>query len=821
MRVSILGEIGRRSYAHHRVSLLNASRVYIDTHRKQVRWAHAQQNNVENLLQNLTDRSRTQLRLDDEFLRRASKYGIHSIQELDRQGRYINQEDRSQLVQTEPLRSDFNLWRLLLDYQTQYYGCEGVDSIYRLLKYQGPLVRLSAENEAASALWKQMLVVTAQDATSFNLFNQLCERHGVGWSRPKLFSEVVAILLASGRTDKAVWMCDKLREKRSYNLAVVIDLIHAFRPKRVEDFRRFFVIYQKLQPLEIYEEAMRELWQMGRHDEAVLLHKFLIASGDVPSSFDNIEPLMIHLAKSESDPEPILSQLSAAGVDYGHRAHSVYEAARQEWSTSRTTHVAIQSRQVHVKSNRVSDSFAAKAFATNALPFEFVLNSLKAFGLGEIGPQTVREIGLKAKDLVTLVDRLNMLNERGVDTGASVYVRTVRKLCQRGQAALLAEVLITDFHHDVFEDRHLQSHLLETNVRKCNWSKVNLLLTIWARGGLHGNDAGNATSALQFTPGRGNNEHRALLNFALKPNGSGAFSKAIGLRRTVKRMISLMRTQRQNGWTQYQQLQHARFLAGLMQEAVLAGESFGAFEWRHVLSRIGGQGKPDLAIGLIYWLVRLQHETRGGVGVMVPLSSDPRTRAPSHLSQRSANTESQESATLRPSERSPRFLVKGLVDSKLQQALMHWSLQYSLLEEIRRPRESWQNCLEMLHLLEQEYAIPIDLKALKRVIIMRCRYLRPKRYNPNSQIDVVSEQETTEQLSPEKRKEVNKVAWRVCSQLLGELHNIWSTSPEDRNADLNIAFETLFARRAAFTKPYSKRKGINNRDNTDQDYFQY
>lgn len=823
MRVPRLGEIGRAFRVHDRSSQY-VFRLCLQTCGRQTRSIHHQAVDFEGILQGLVDDTQTLVQKDNDFLRRASRYGIQSLQELDRQGRYHNQIDTSQLIQNDAFRSDIQLWQLLLDYQAHYYGSQGVKSIYRLLKYQGPLVRLTSESEAVSALWKQMLLIAARETKSFDLFNLLCERNGIAWSRPKLFAEAIATLLEVNQIEKALLMCDKLLEKRSNKLGAALEIVQAFRPERTEDFARFLTVYQKLQPLKIYDKAMEELWQSNRKEEAVLLHKLLISQGDVPSSFHYIEALMLHLAATnqatdaKKAPEAIIQQLLAAGVDYSHRAWHVYKVARQNESANKNNSPKIGSDQAIIPSKRTSESFATKAFATSALPFEFVLNSMKAFGLTEIGPQTMREIGLVAKDLDTLRNRLDILHRRGVDTGASAYVRTIRKLCKKGHAGLLTEVLKTDIHHEVFEDSHLQWHLISDHVKKCDWSKVNLLLTILCQGAIREQAANVAKTALLLRPNRRGNQHRAFLNYAMQVHDPYRASETFGLRNSIKSMIVEMRSQKRDQFTPHQQLVWARFVAGLMQEAVLGGQRFEVLEWRHVLSRIGGRGMPDLAIGLIYWIVRLQHGTIADLTGLIPLSSGSAAAKPIPISKRLSRLGVPVSRDL-ATDSGALQLTTRLVDTRFQQSLMHWSLQHSLHEKTRKRRETWQNCLELLRLLEQKYGIPMDLKALKRVIVMRCRYLRPKRFSTKSQSSFDHARQSADEMSPERSKEMNRNAWRECSRVIGELHNLWRVSPAQRSADLDIAFEALFARKEKFTRPFQRGKGLDRIDDMNYDYL--
>lgn len=730
---------------------------------------------------------------NDDLLRRAQKYGISSIRELEIQSRYLNAKDESQLIQKQTFRYDFHLWQLLLDYQTRNYGTKGVESIYKLLRYPGPLVRLDSENDLASNIWKQMLSVAAGGPQSFDLLDSLCEKYGIARRRPKLFPEVISALLEANRIDKALATCDKLLETEHNRLTVALEIIQAYQPENPQDFSRFFSIYNKLQPLKIYEKALEKLWQTRRKQEAVLLHKFLVTHGDIPSTFESIQRLVVHLAETGQDIQAILSQLSNAGVDCHHNARYLYELTQEEMSVNGTKRLGTDPPKPRARLSRVSDSFAAKAFAAKALPFEFVLNSLKAFGLTEVGPQTIREIGLIAGDLETLMQRLAILRKHEVDTGASAYVRTVRKLCQTGEADLLSEVLNTDIHHDVFEDPHLQRHLIQDYLRNCNWSKLNLLLTMLSCGNVRSPLADVARTALLHRPDRENYQQRSFLNFALKVNGSPTLSNQNGVRDIVKQMIRKMRLQRYERLTTLQQLEWARFMAGLMQEAVLAGHQFEINEWRHVIARIGARGMSDVAIGLTYWLVRLQNETHGKSNGFVPIALDNDEVTITHR-------------------------AKLLVDENFQRALMHWSLKYSLHETVRKSREGWQNCLEFLRLLEHKYGIPANLQAIQQVMVMRCRYLRPKRHLEGVLAQEKEIQNTVRRSSPDKAKDMDRAAWKECLRLISTLHDLWSVPVEERKADLDAAFQSLFAKKTKAARPFSRQMGALKSEDLEYEY---
>lgn len=687
---------------------------------------------------------------DAEFLDRSLSYGITSIEQLNEESSFLPPaKSRTHLVDADQWRSNLNLWQLLLDYGIEAHGVAGAKSIWRGLKYRRPRINLGSEDELTTTIWLRLLGIAAK-SKDLTFIGFLCERNGVAWQRPKLFSEVISVLLRNELDEEARLMCHRLQEKYHERKRNMLDLFLLYNPIGQKDLLRFFSIYDYLQPDRIYDEAVRHVWAQGRADDAFFLHKSLIQRGDFPSSFANLRPFIIHLAKLSQDPGPFLRQLVATGAVFVGQARLAYDLEQQNLRHANSTGTKDSSDYAaRPQSSGLSDSFTAKAFATRGLSFDFVLNSLRVFGLTEIGPQALREIGIAANSLETLSVRLAKLDQLEIDTGGSAYARTIRKLCNAKESVLLRQVLKTDMHHDVFEDRELQWRLLQDNVLKNKWSEVNILLTMLNHGDVSVLKP-NIKAALLSYLAVDESSSRTFLGMA-QPLFSTESRDPTGLAASVvERMIKALRLLKAEGLSRSQRLNRVRFIAGFMQDCIANGASFTYFHWRHIFAHLGSAGGIDEIHALMLWTSKVSAGDRNKHSII-------------------------------KSQDNPTQILNTLFDFNFQASLMHWSSRrLCQLSSHHGACEDWRKSLRILKHFEEKHGLNVNLLSLRKAIVMRSRHWR---HTKGASKAVAQTPRTAEQ-------------WRkTCLDMLRSIHDIWSTSPTMKREELSTAFRSLRRRK--------------------------
>ncbi|KAK5087470.1 hypothetical protein LTR70_005331 [Exophiala xenobiotica] len=530
---------------------------------------------------------------NEDYLERAKPYGISSIQQLDWQStwplRRTEVDGLPRLIYDEPYRSDMNLWHLLLDYLLQHHAEKAFVYIRVGLRYRGKLVKLSSEDEDTTALWRKMLSAALSQGRLREV-KLLTKPQGIVWDRPHLFSEVVGTALRYAGEGLADIMAWNLAVKNFDGFADVLRIFRTFRPEGSVQMRKFCSFHSRLKADKMYDEAMHDLWAQERADDAFLLHKYLVSKGDLPSSFDDIAPFLIYLTTKGDDPAPFLRQLAAAGASFAGQGVSVREVVTPQPGTGAAP----------MRVNKVSDAFAAKAFATKALSFDFVLRSLQAFGLTQIGPQAMRELGLAASDAAVFAQRLARLDEVGVGTGSSIYSRIVRKLCFSGEHNLLSQALQTDMHHEVFENRDLLLRLLSNHLHNAQWDQVNFLLAVLN----HGETQTLSPMVKAELVEEAASQPRTLLGLTSNSStGLATFDRYV-MQNIVSKLLHSLCSMKSEQRSQGSRLAMARFTAGIMQDAVATVGHMKLHHWRLLLGELGQLGALDEVMILSHWVAK-------------------------------------------------------------------------------------------------------------------------------------------------------------------------------------------------------------------------
>lgn len=630
---------------------------------------------------------------DEHILSRSHQYGITSKLDLDRESNFdAKPENRNCMVDELPYRQDLKLWNILLDYRLHHYGSRGAMTIWRGLKFRKPRIDLDSEDDLTNVIW-QKLIQCAAEYDDVSLTKRLCERYGIAWRRPRLFTETMVPFLRAGRESQLEFICNTLRERSGDGTADMLDLYNVFQPKSHNELRAFFSVYEKFRPGKMYGKIVHHLFENGQPKQGILLHKFLISKGDFPSSFSEIEPLLKHLARRSEDPGPFMRSLAAAGIVFSGQGKWAYEHENQDIALDAKTSTATRKMTSGApRLNKISDSIAAKAFATPALPFEFVLNSLRAFGLTEVGSQSIREIGLAASNLEALSIRLAKLDELGVDTGGSAYSRFIRKMCSMREGTLLHQALSTDMHHDVFEDSSLQQRLLVQSLNKCDWANVNLLLAILNHGQvLQLNQI--VTSAILLSIVKDGLKSRTFLTLLPKLVGPKARLPATLFRDLADNLIIRLRNMREKEMSQSDFRGYTRFTVGVLQSCAAGGNFVSDAQWRMlILQLVKSEAFEDLqtlTIWLSVWLPKQEQDAGTG----------------------------EQSVT-----KSSRSLAR-IFDCRLQGAIAYCALKNQFYRRDGRVRHPWQTTLKLLRYLQRDSQVTMQLPTIRKAITLFVRGL--------------------------------------------------------------------------------------------------
>lgn len=539
----------------------------------------------------------------DNILLRGRRYGLFSVKDLDFQTDFRNLALRGRLlVDNNTLRPDLNLWCILADYAIADRGWEGAKDIHHALWRRGPSIPLDDDTSVTNYIW-QRLLCTSLRARKFRFLNELVLTIVAG--RSNLWSEIVGACIVNN-IPHAKMLATWYRRKYYRGLEDTIRLYEVCQAGHVKGFVNFMseVREDNYEVRGLYRIIMPRLWREERVEDALAMHNFLVKSADLPPTFGFLEPAIHELATHNQDLEPFIHRVAYAGGQFNIQAARAYQKSRENTSRARPLNFGEASTR---------DSWVARILATRGVSTDFVLNSLRMLSVRELGPLSIRQLGINAESCGELQRYLTKLKELDIDIGSSSYARLVIKLCQTNQETLLQQTLNTSIHHDVFEDETLLKKLTTERLVAQDWSQFNFLLAA-----LHYLKVATSIDDLMCD---------MLLGLSVEPRFQRTilgvldnwYSRAVVPVSQIGRLISELvhsmlyveTPQRRDGQKlaikerfPVMMLQHVSFMAGVMQHALTHGVQVSVNCWKPVFRYFEECGQLNKFLRLSVWLAR-------------------------------------------------------------------------------------------------------------------------------------------------------------------------------------------------------------------------
>ncbi|MCJ1473102.1 hypothetical protein MMC13_001752 [Lambiella insularis] len=247
--------------------------------------------------------------------------------------------------------------------------------------------------------------------------------------------------------------------------------------------RAFFRIYAVLPPVRgAYSVMLPRLCARGLYADAIIWHRLLIGSGDIPSDTSIIKPLLEKLAATGKD--ELLAEIMFDMVNAGVPMDIAGESSQQEgpvisWQMMNEAH----SNLFKIKPRRFSDDFCARLLATKMFSIKTIISGLQILGVDAIGPLALQAIATRSiHDGVCspteVLGYIQQLQEAEISIGISKFSRLVRKIAQEGNSGLLYDIVTSDQHPEVLEDQQKQESLLASYDRLGDHRQINRTLAI-------------------------------------------------------------------------------------------------------------------------------------------------------------------------------------------------------------------------------------------------------------------------------------------------------------------------------------------------------
>jgi hypothetical protein len=654
-------------------------------------------------------------------LERAKAFGIMTMTDLLRECTFEDcMLDRTRLIDRKPYSQDLGLWRIVLDFQRLRFGWEGVRKVWHFMKYRAGMLDEFFQGPSSDYLWATLI---SAGLKHHDFLMELCKYEiRMGTKRPSLYVDVVGSLLASHSYSAAYRFSHMLQPSHPVTSDDAYELfMQACDSEDERALENFCNLCKTIERIRIYSRAVPHLCSQERFLDAWTMHKFLMSRGDLPSDFESIKPMISYIASKENRFEEFLQDLKNYHIAYEAQARQVQEHEKSiQYGIASGNLNIVSSRTLGVQPARLSDKFVARAFATRAFSFDFILQGLRLLGLREIGPLAFREISVSAATPAEIRRRLDLLKELGVDSGSSMYARVVISIATQGRATLLSDILASDQHPDVFEDLDLQEELLAQYYRDSDWRQVDRTLAILRVGNqefLHNERL--STEEASFN---------VLLRSALRAGDWSGATKIMakvkhqGCRlttRTLRSMHDTILPRREPA----QMLRHQEyfddvgFLLSLWQSAATTGTQIPPAFWSEPIRRVGMLRRWNDLERLLFWLAKIYSSKAGASDDLASVSKRSNVRG----EQRS---------------------LRRIFSPSLQRAVVAWAFlspkrrrklpgaPMRLDIEERSSDGTYVDCtrgVKVLRVLQHRYGVPIDVPTVR----MACFWSLRKRFAPD------------------------------------------------------------------------------------------
>ena len=513
----------------------------------------------------------------------------------------------TKLVDNPKFAWDVSLWKELLLYRQRHYGDRGTIDIWKGMRVRCG-IDVPVVGEAGRFFWLSFIDVGLK-RVSFLIelsdhAQDAWERRGKKWHG--FYAAVVGGYLRRRFFRRALkwhWLLKDIHLSQPNDVLMILK--RAMMSKG--GLKAFRAICRTIEGHKIYSSVVPMLWQEHRVDDALGMHHLLVRKNDGPRTVEEVEPLLRHLRihGSKKGAQQFLQEMIDSGA--GDRSHWLqlleHEGAKSDCAndggkSSTPTHEPRVLIDSSGKKTRFTDDFGARLFATKPFSLELIVAGLHMFSVQAIGPLTLRQMALRARDVHEVAEQIEALKKAGISIGNSVFSRVVQKLVARRDNRTLQDVLHSDQHPDVFEDLRIQELLLSSYTLSQDWRQVNKTYAILSV--LSDEDPYNLN--VQFRNAVNTRRWSETTDIIEQMRDKNVTISQRSVTRMARAALPLRRPgrrpQQTRAWSK--SLWH---LLGTLQHVAKCGGQVGPRSWKEGLKRLGMSGRWEEFESLCLWLV--------------------------------------------------------------------------------------------------------------------------------------------------------------------------------------------------------------------------
>lgn len=363
--------------------------------------------------------------------------------------------------------TDLKLWTALLQHVNRRDGLPGVIMVWKALRQHA--IDLPTFGEEADILWPTFITSgirkrrvqsgrsrEAEDSLFVEVLQyaaRLNDRSGTIYA--KLYSTAIGTWLHINPFLAPKWH-RYLAEHFGDDCIDLKALVNDCTTRAA--FKAFKTIYLECGKHNLYDYFIPELLRRIGVEDTLKWHQLFIKNGDAPQPETFAMPLVQQLFDRDKDRSlPMVHRKPINSEDFVVPKDGI---SIDFPSLTRATMSALVGEVHGIKQREVSDSFAAKLFATRAFPLDMVVSGLGILGIDKLGPLALREMALRAGSATHLTTQLTTIRRLQIAISNSTYCQLLLKLAMDEAHDLYHILLGSDQHPDAFEDIKTQENLL-------------------------------------------------------------------------------------------------------------------------------------------------------------------------------------------------------------------------------------------------------------------------------------------------------------------------------------------------------------------------
>lgn len=367
---------------------------------------------------------------------------------------------------------DLSLWLSVLTAAKKKPGRDGVLAVWEAVERRKSW--RDTTSEEAKSFWSIILENVLHDEDKLKDVVLFAERllHDNSARWPSLYLTTVSHCLRKGQYRRALQWHMRLMPNFDPGQEAFGALLREFARTSEVDMQQILqALYLTAIHRGLYNEIIPLLYESGLSQQCAGWRHAFIHRNDLPPPNTESQPYLRFLARYY----PTITLELEEQVVIGLNSQAYWDAQDESlWDAIHDTH----GDESGPPGRQHSDKLGARWFASSWVPLDFAIHAVHALGVHHIGPLSLQSIALREPTAKGVLARIEQLRTVNIGIGHSAYAWVLKRFAENNEDELLAELLHTDIHPDVFDDPAMLASIRDKAFDEGDWKTHRLLLSV-------------------------------------------------------------------------------------------------------------------------------------------------------------------------------------------------------------------------------------------------------------------------------------------------------------------------------------------------------